>query len=210
MTEPLNQPEEPPAAVDDRVADGTEVTSIPEVTTESIVEALLFSTDIILAATRIAQILGVGDAGDVRKHVDTLNEGYERNGRAFRIASIAKGFQMLTLPVYDNWVRKLHKTRGDTRLSGASLETLAIVAYKQPVLRADIEAIRGVAVGDMLVRLREVNLVRIVGRAEEIGRPLLYGTTPRFLEVFGIGSLKDLPKMDPEKPDDVPALRVAD
>lgn len=210
MTEPPDQTGEAPTAVDERAADSAEVTSIPELTTESIVEALLFSTDIPLAANRIVQILGLGDAGDVRKHVDTLNERYEQNRMAFRIASIAKGYQMLTLPVYDNWVRKLHKARSDTRLSGAALETLAIVAYKQPVLRADIEAIRGVAVGDMLVRLREVNLVRIVGRAEEIGRPMLYGTTPRFLEVFGIGSLKDLPKMDPEKPYDVPALKVAD
>jgi segregation and condensation protein B len=83
---------------------------------------------------------------------------------------------------------------------------LAIVAYKQPVLRADVEAIRGVAVGDMLVRLRDMNLIRIVGRAEEIGRPLLYGTTTRFLEVFGLGTLKDLPKLDPDSPDAVPKL----
>jgi len=117
---------------------------------------------------------------------------------------------MLTLPVYNNWVKKLQKARGETRLSGAALETLAIVAYKQPVLRADIEVVRGVAVGDMLVRLRDMNLVRIVGRAEEIGRPLLYGTTPHFLEVFGLGSLKDLPKIDPQRPDEVPALKVVE
>ena len=115
---------------------------------------------------------------------------------------------MLTLPVYDRWVSKLHKARAESRLSQAALETLAIVAYKQPVLRVQIEAIRGVAVGDMLVRLREMNLVRIVGRAEEIGRPLLYGTTRRFLEVFGLGSLKDLPKIDQDHPDAVPPLKV--
>jgi segregation and condensation protein B len=92
----------------------------------------------------------------------------------------------------------------------AALETLAIVAYKQPILRADIEAIRGVAVGDMLVRLRDVNLVRIVGRAEEIGRPLLYGTTTRFLEVFGLSSLKDLPKLDADNPEAVPKLTLAE
>ena len=86
------------------------------------------------------------------------------------------------------------------------METLAIVAYKQPVLRAQIEAIRGVAVGDMLVRLRELNLVRIVGRAEEIGRPLLYGTTTRFLQVFGLSSVDDLPKIDEGSPAAVPSL----
>ncbi|MCH9021884.1 MAG: SMC-Scp complex subunit ScpB [Planctomycetes bacterium] len=89
---------------------------------------------------------------------------------------------------------KLFQARRETRLSQAALETLAIVAYKQPILRADIEAIRGVAAGEVLNRLRELNLVKIVGRAEEIGRPLLYGTTKKFLDVFGLGSLDDLPQ----------------
>jgi len=181
-----------------------------DISMETVVEALLFSTDAPLSASRIAQLLGVGDGNDVRRYVAALNERYDASGAAFRIESIAKGYQMLTRPEFNNWVKKLQKARGDTRLSAAALETLAIVAYKQPVLRADIEAVRGVAVGDMLVRLRDVNLVRIVGRAEEIGRPLLYGTTPKFLEVFGLSSLKDLPKIDPENPDDVPALKVAD
>ncbi len=177
-------------------------------TPESIIEAVLFSTDQPLSGKRLAGILGVGDAGDVRRRVDALNEQYERNGVSFRIEEIAKGFQMLTRPEYNPWVGKLYKARSETRLSTAALETLAVVAYKQPVLRADIEAVRGVAVGDMLVRLREMNLVRIVGRADEIGRPLLYGTTNRFLEVFGLKSLKDLPKLDPDKPEQVPPLKV--
>ena len=88
----------------------------------------------------------------------------------------------------------MFQARRETRLSQAALETLAIVAYKQPILRADVEAIRGVAAGEVLNRLRELNLVKIVGRAEEIGRPLLYGTTKKFLDVFGLGSLDDLPK----------------
>jgi segregation and condensation protein B len=180
------------------------------VTPESIVEALLFSTDRPLPAARIAQILGIGGASDVKQHIDALNERYERTGSSFRIEQVAKGYQMLTLPPYNPWVGRLHKVRAESRLSGAALETLAIVAYKQPALRADIETIRGVAVGDMLVRLRDMNLVRIVGRAEEIGRPLLYGTTRRFLEVFGLSSLKDLPKLDPDRPDAVPTLRVVD
>ena len=117
---------------------------------------------------------------------------------------------MLTDPVYSPWVGKLHKVRAESRLSTAALETLAIIAYKQPVLRVEIEAVRGVAVGDMLVRLREMNLIRIVGRAEELGRPLLYGTTTRFLDVFGLKSLKDLPKLDPDRPDEVPPLKVVD
>jgi segregation and condensation protein B len=180
-----------------------------EVTTESVVESILFATDVPLPGSKIAQLLGTGDAGDVKRHINALNERYESAGASFRIESIAKGYQMLTLPAYNHWVSQVHKARADARLSPASLETLAIVAYKQPVLRAQIEAIRGVAVGDMLVRLREMNLVRIVGRAEEIGRPLLYGTTPKFLQVFGLGSLKDLPKIDEENPDAVPPLRPA-
>ena len=181
-----------------------------EVSTESVVEALLLSTDVPLPAAKIAQLLGSGDGGRVKECIDTLNAGYAQQGASFRVELIAKGYQVLTLPVYDRWVSKLHKARAESRLSKAALETLAIVAYKQPVLRAGIEAIRGVAVGDMLVRLREMNLVRIVGRAEEIGRPMLYGTTRRFLEVFGLASLAELPKLDQDNPDAVPALRVVE
>ena len=159
-------------------------------------------------AARIAQLLGTGDASDVKAHIDTLNQRYEHSGAAFRITAIAKGYQVLTLPVFDAWIKKLHKARDDSRLSQAALETLAIVAYKQPILRADVEAIRGVAVGDMLIRLRDMGLVRIVGRAEEIGRPLLYGTTTRFLDVFGLSSLKDLPKIDADQPATLPQMKL--
>lgn len=176
------------------------------VTPESIVEALLLATDVPLPGAKIAQILGVGDAGDVKHHVETLNERYQRMGGSFRVEAIAKGYQLLTLPQFNTWIAKLHKARADSRLSPAALETLAVVAYKQPVLRADIEAIRGVAVGDMLVRLREVNLVKIVGRAEEVGRPLLYGTTSRFLEVFGLSSLKALPKLENDAAPTLPPM----
>ncbi len=196
-------------AVGDGAA-GPALDSPPEVTTESIVEALLLSTDDPLPAAKIAQLLGAGDAGDVKRHIEALNRRYEQVGASFRIEAIAKGYQILTLPPYNHWVGKLHKARAESRLSTAALETLAIVAYKQPVLRADIEAIRGVAVGDMLVRLRDMNLVRIVGRAEEIGRPLLYGTTSKFLEVFGLASLADLPKIDADQPQSIPPLKVAD
>ena len=185
-------------------------TTAPEVTSESIVEALLLSTDDPLPAAKIAQNLGAGEAQDVKRHIESLNDRYAEAEAAFRIESIAKGYQMYTLQVYNRWVQMLHNARSESRLSPAALETLAIVAYKQPVLRADVEAVRGVAVGDMLVRLRDMNLIRIVGRAEEIGRPMLYGTTKKFLEVFGLGSLMDLPKLDDEQGDSLPALKVAD
>ncbi|MEK6644415.1 MAG: SMC-Scp complex subunit ScpB [Planctomycetota bacterium] len=161
-----------------------------------VVEAILFASDSPLPASKVASILGVGDARDVKKHMAALNEQYESIGFSFRIEEIAGGFQMMTLPAYNTWLTKLLRAREETKLSPASLETLAIVAYKQPATRADIEAIRGVAAGDMLNRLRELNLVKIVGRAEDLGRPLLYGTTKHFLEVFGLGSLEDLPQVE--------------
>ena len=176
--------------------EGTVQAPDPEITNESIVEAILFSADGPLPPARIAQLLGTGTAGDVKKLVESLNAAYDGRGSAFRVELVAGGFQMLTLPVYHRWLAELSSTRGDARLSQAALETLAVVAYKQPVMRADIEAIRGVVVGEVLNRLRELNLVKVVGRAEEIGRPMLYGTTKKFLEVFGLASLNALPTVE--------------
>jgi segregation and condensation protein B len=103
---------------------------------------------------------------------------------------------MLTLSPYKGWLEKLSRSRSDSKLSPAALETLAIIAYKQPVMRADIEAIRGVAAGELIRGLMYKGLVKIVGRAEVLGRPMLYGTTKKFLEIFGLNSLKDLPKAE--------------
>ena len=103
---------------------------------------------------------------------------------------------MLTLSCYNHWLKRLLRARSESRLSPAALETLAIVAYKQPVIRADVEAIRGVAVGEVLRSLMQKGLVKIVGRAEVLGRPMLYGTTKKFLQTFGLNTLKDLPKIE--------------
>lgn len=172
----------------------------PEVTTERVVESVLFASDAPLPLSKIVSIVGVGSARDVRNHIKALNEKYEQTGATFRIEQIASGYQMLTLPVYNTWIRRLKQTKQDSRLSQAALETLAVVAYKQPVVRADIEAIRGVSAGEMLNRLRELGLIKIVGRAEDVGRPMLYGTTRRFLEVFGLSSLEDLPSVEEMQP----------
>lgn len=161
-----------------------------------VVEAILFASDSPIPAAKVASILGVGNARDVRDHVVSLNDEYAERGMSFRISEIAGGFQMLTLPAYNTWLTKLLRARQETKLSGAALESLAVVAYKQPCTRADVEAVRGVAAGEMLNRLREMNLVKIVGRAEDLGRPMLYGTTKRFLEVFGLASLEDLPQVE--------------
>lgn len=176
--------------------DGAVESTPVEVSPERIVEAILFSSDSPLPPAKIVSILGVGSARDVRHHVEMLNQRYKDAGSSFRIEKLAGGYQMLTLPEFNPWIKRLKQSRQDSRLSQAALETLAVVAYKQPVVRAEIEAVRGVAAGEMLNRLRELGLVKIVGRAEDVGRPLLYGTTRRFLDVFGLGSLEDLPAVE--------------
>ncbi len=166
-----------------------------EVTVESVVEAVLFASDEPLTAGRLAKIVETGTK-QVKDSVKSLNEKYKENKNAFRIEQIAGGFQMLTLSPFNNWLKKLLRVRDESKLSPAALESLAIIAYKQPVIRADIEAIRGVAAGEMIRSLMYKGLVKIVGRAEVLGRPMLYGTTKKFLEVFGLNSLKDLPKIE--------------
>ncbi len=167
-----------------------------EVTTtvESVVEAVLFASDESLTEARLASIVETS-AKQVRGHIRNLNDKYKANNNAFRIEQIAGGYQMLTLSPYNHWLKKLLRVRSDNKLSPAAMETLAIIAYKQPVMRADIEAIRGVAVGEVIRSLSYKGLVKIVGRAEVLGRPMLYGTTKKFLEVFGLNTLKDLPKV---------------
>ena len=130
----------------------------------------------------------------VREAVDTLNQQYAATNRAFRVESVAGGRQMLTIAAFGPVLARIKGQRAQTRLSQAALETLAIIAYRQPMLRAQLEAIRGVACGEVLRSLMERRLVKIVGRAEEVGRPMLYGTTPEFLRVFGIATLSDLPQ----------------
>lgn len=171
-----------------------------ELTTEQVIEAVLFAADTPLSLPKIVSILGVGSAREVKKHIEALNKRYAEQRAAFRIEKIAGGYQVLTLPAFNTWVRRLRQNRQDSRLSQAAMETLAVVAYKQPVVRAEIEAIRGVAAGEMLNRLRELGLIKIVGRAEDVGRPMLYGTTRRFLEVFGLSSLDDLPEVEELQP----------
>ncbi|MBA7611149.1 Segregation and condensation protein B [subsurface metagenome] len=166
-----------------------------ETTVESVTEAVLFASDEPLSEARLANIVETG-VRQIRQHIKSLNDKYQANNNAFRIEQIAGGYQMLTLSPYNYWLKKLLRVRSDSKLSPAALETLAIIAYKQPVMRADIEAIRGVAAGEIIRALCYKGLVKIVGRAEVLGRPMLYGTTRKFLEVFGLNSLKDLPKIE--------------
>lgn len=125
--------------------------------------------------------------------VEELNRVYEASGRSFRIESIAGGYRVMTLPAFAPAVAAFHRARASGKLSRAAVETLAIIAYKQPITRAQLEAIRGVSCGEVLRSLLERRLLEIKGRAEELGRPLMYGTGKPFLDAFGLGSLRDLP-----------------
>jgi len=162
----------------------------------AVVEAILFASDSPVPASKISQVAELSGQKAVNAAVKRLNERYASIGAAFRIEAIAGGYQLLTAPRYHDVLAKLFRAKSDSRLSQAALETMAIVAYRQPILRADIEAIRGVASGEILRSLMDKQLVKIVGRAEVLGRPMLYGTTKRFLEVFGLSSLEDLPRVE--------------
>jgi len=166
-----------------------------ETTVETVVEAVLFASDEPLSEARLANIVETS-VKQVRQCIENLNGKYRTNNNAFRIEQIAGGYQMLTLSPYNYWLKKLLRARSDSKLSPAAVETLAIIAYKQPVMRANIEVVRGVATGEVIRTLCYKGLVKIVGRAEVLGRPMLYGTTKKFLEVFGLNTLKDLPKIE--------------
>ncbi len=167
-----------------------------EATLETVIESVLFASDEPLSPKRLVDIAEAGSVKRIRECVKTLNNKYRDGGFSFRIEKISGGYQMMTLPAFNPWISKLIKVRSDNKLTPATLETLAIVAYKQPIIRADVEAIRGVAAGEVLRNLMYKGLVKIVGRAEILGRPMLYGTTKKFLDVFGLNDLKDLPKIE--------------
>lgn len=167
-----------------------------ETTLETVIEAVLFASDEPLGPKRLVDIAEAGSVKQIRQCVRDLNKKYKQGGFSFRIEKIAGGYQMMTLPAFNPWLGKLIKVRTDNKLTPAALETLAVVAYKQPIIRADVEAIRGVASGEVIRNLMYKGLVKIVGRAEILGRPMLYGTTKKFLDVFGLNTLKDLPKVD--------------
>jgi segregation and condensation protein B len=164
------------------------------------VEAALFAADEPLTPRRLAAVADLADAGEARRLVRRLQLFYDQDQSAFQVEEIAGGFQLLTRPPFHPWLTRMRRTGNDLRLSPAARETLAIVAYRQPIMRADIEGIRGVQCGDMLQLLMERGLVRIAGRDESLGRPILYGTTRKFLQVFGLKSLRDLPQAEQLRP----------
>ena len=159
-----------------------------------ILEALLLSSSDPVTAARLGRVVPESSAREVREDVDALNESYAAEGRGFRIEEVSGGYQLRTLPELAPFVQQLEPVP-PLRMSRASLETLSIIAYKQPVTRAEIEHVRGVDAGPLLRGLLERRLARIAGHREVPGRPSLYATTPRFLEVFGLAGLSDLPTL---------------
>jgi segregation and condensation protein B len=161
-----------------------------------IIEALLFASPDPLSIGRIRAVVPGLENQQVLEALEELREEYSKDSRSFQIVEIGGGYQLTSKPDYALWVGKLLESKAKQRLSKAALETLAVVAYKQPVLRSTIESIRGVNVDGVLRTLMERDLVRIVGRAEGVGRPLLFGTTREFLMRFGLSRVSDLPKME--------------
>lgn len=160
------------------------------------VEAVMLISREPINTRQIAKLANLADGTEARTLIGQINKKYREFGRAFQIVRVAGGYQMMTHEKLANWIRRLHGMDAEIRLSDPAMETLAIVAYRQPVLRADIEQIRGVSCGEVLRQLMERKFVKIGGRSEELGRPFLYTTTKFFLKYFGLDKIEDLPKSD--------------
>ncbi len=159
-------------------------------------EAVLFLARESLGTRKLAELADLADGTEARTLVRKLNRLYDEEGCSFRAVEVAGGFQLVSRPQFALYLRRFHGPAVEVRLSGPAMETLSVVAYRQPVLRAAIESIRGVQCGELLRQLMERDLVRIAGRSEELGRPFLYGTTKRFLQVFGLRHLDELPPVE--------------
>jgi segregation and condensation protein B len=163
---------------------------------DNVVLALLFASDEPLSARKLSAIVDDVETSEIRACIDRLGERVLMTSPCIKLESVAGGWQLSTNPEYADYIARLYSGRRKQRLSKAALETVAIIAYKQPVTRADIENIRGVSCGGVITTLMERTLIRITGKAKVLGAPFLYGTTQEFLEYLGINSVKDLPSME--------------
>lgn len=163
-------------------------------------EAALMIADEPLPARKLADVAGVADAAEARTLLERLQSLYDADGTAFCVEEIAGGYQLLTRSRYHTWLARLKRTGHELRLTPTALETLAVIAYKQPIMRAEVEKVRGVACGEMVRQLMEKGLVRVAGRHDSLGRPQVYGTTKKFLQAFGLNALKDLPEVESLRP----------
>lgn len=163
----------------------------------AVIEALLFVSDRPLTLGQIKEVLGDSlETIQIRRILEELNSEYETINRGMRVVEVAGGFRMVTAPALSPFLKKLYKERRLERLSKPALETLAIIAYKQPVTKLEIESLRNVDVEGVVKNLLDKNLIRIAGRKKAPGRPYVLGTSRQFLEYFGLRSLEDLPKME--------------
>lgn len=162
----------------------------------AVIEALLFTSEKPLAIEQIRAVLDNLETSDVRRILEELKSEYEESNRGIRICEIAGGFQMVTATPFAAFLKKLYKNRRAERLSKPALETLAIVAYKQPLTKLEIGLLRNVNVDGVMKSLLDKSLIRICGRKKAPGRPFVFGTTKKFLEHFGLNSLEELPKME--------------
>ena len=159
-------------------------------------EALLWLAREPVSLKWLAHTLQISGSAEVRSLCRQLNHRYDADQRAIRVEEVAGGVQLLTRPQFAKWLRRLEHLPQGVRLSGPAMETLAVIAYRQPIDRSEIEAIRGVGCGEVLRQLVQRELVKISGRSEELGRPYLYGTTKRFLQLFGVSSIDGLPRAE--------------
>jgi segregation and condensation protein B len=162
--------------------------------TKAIIEALLFTAEVPLTLDKIREILKL-PKGEIQTLLDELASEYNTMSRGFYLRKVANGYQLRTKPEYSTWIQRLKKVKA-LRLSQPMMETLAMIAYKQPITRVEIESIRGVDSEGVTKSLLEKRLITILGRKDVPGRPFLFGTTAKFLEVFGLASLKDLPSLE--------------
>lgn len=180
-------------------ATGPNPASVPDAIEErelqAILDAVLFVSHNPVTVERLTDILNVVTKVEVRQALRRLQEDYEKEGRGLQVVEVAGGFQIVTRPEYAPWIKRLEKTKAAPKLSRSALESLAIIAYKQPIVRSEIEQIRGVETSGVLRTLLERKLVRLVGRKDVPGRPILYGTTKYFLQHFGLRDLSELPPL---------------
>jgi segregation and condensation protein B len=160
------------------------------------VEAALFISDTSVSPRKLVQLATLADQQESLELIDQLNRSYEEMGSAFHVERVATGYRMLTIPKVVPWLDKFHRRQSELKLSASAMETLTIIAYRQPVTRADIEVVRGVQCSEMLKQLLEKGLIRVAGEEDTLGRPYLYDTTRKFLEMFGLKNLKDMPMAD--------------
>jgi segregation and condensation protein B len=159
-------------------------------------EAALLISGAAVSARRLAQTARLIDAKEVVEMIELLNSSYDRTRSAFRIERTATGYQLMTRPLLAGWLDRLHQRQSQMKLSQPAMETLTIIAYRQPTTRADVEAVRGVQSTDMIRQLIDRGLVRVGGEDDSLGRPFLYQTTRKFLDMFGLRSIQDMPDYD--------------